>query len=249
MTGRNKLTGIKSWPENDRPEENNTEKPAYLGHRRRIKEKYRSNGIAGWLEYEVLELALTYAISRKDTKPIAKDLISRFRTINGVLDADRKDLETIPGISEHTSLLLKLLKDIAILYVGNRLHHRDLLSSPQAVYDYLRTSLKGASDEKFKMLFLDSRSQLIAVETFETGTVNFSVVYPRKVVERALYNHAVSVIIAHNHPAGSLEPSQEDLDVTKAIRKALKTVEITLLDHIIIGNNDYYSFKNNGKIF
>jgi DNA repair protein RadC len=224
------------------------DKPSYLGHRQRIKEKYEKNGIAGWLEYEVLELALSYAINRKDTKPIAKELLSRFKTITGVLDADRKDLEMITGVSEHSALFLKLLKDMAILYMENGIHNRDLLSSPQVVYDYLRTSLKGASDEKFKMLFLDSRNQLITVETFETGTVNCSVVYPRKVVERALYNHAVGVIIAHNHPAGSLEPSQEDQDVTKAIREALKTVEITLLDHIIIGNNDYYSFRNNGVI-
>ena len=96
------------------------------------------------------------------------------------------------------------------------------------------------------MLFLDSRNQLIAVETFKIGTVNRSVVYPRKVVERALYNHAVGVIIAHNHPAGTLQPSQDDRGVTKAIKEALKTVDITLLDHIIIGNNDYYSFRNNG---
>lgn len=227
---------------------NNTGKPDYLGHRQRIKKKYAKSGLSGWHEYEVLELALSYAISRKDTKPIAKDLLSRFKTINGVLDADRKDLKTIGGVSDHTSILLKLLKDIAILYMKNGIHHKDLLSSPQVVYDYLRTSLKGSPDEKFTMLFLDSRNKLIAVETFETGTVNFSVVYPRKVVERALYNHAVGVIIAHNHPAGSLEPSPEDQEVTKTIRAALKTVEITLLDHIIIGNNDYYSFRDNGII-
>jgi DNA repair protein RadC len=228
---------------------NETEKPDYHGHRQRIKKKYAKNGITGWHEYEVLELALSYAIYRKDTKLIAKDLLTRFKTINGVLDADKKDLETIPGISEHTSLLLKLLKDLAILYMENGIHNRDLLSSPQVVYDYLQTSLKGSADEKFRMLFLDSRNKLIAVETFESGTVNFSVVYPRKVVERALYNHAVGVIIAHNHPAGSLEPSPEDQDVTNAIRAALKTVEITLLDHIIIGNNDYYSFRDNGVVF
>ena len=223
-----------------------TKKPSYIGHRRRIKAKYEKSGIDGWLDYEVLELALSYAIPRKDTKPIAKELLSRFKTINGVLDSDRKELQIIREISEHTALFLKLLKDVAILYAENGIHNRDLLSSPQVVYDYLKASLKGAVDEEFKMLFLDSRNQLIAVETFKTGTVNRSVVYPRKVVERALYNHAVGVIIAHNHPAGSLEPSQDDQDITRAIREALKTVDITLLDHIIIGNNDYYSFRNNG---
>jgi len=222
-----------------------TKKPSYVGHRKRIKEKYEKSGIDGWLDYEVLELALSYTIPRKDTKPIAKELISRFKTINGVLDSDRKELRTVTGISDHTALFLKLLKDVAILYLEKGIHNRDLLSSPQVVYDYLKASLKGAVDEEFKMLFLDNRNQLIAVETFKTGTVNRSVVYPRKVVERALYNHAVGVIIAHNHPAGTLQPSQDDRGVTKAIKEALKTVDITLLDHIIIGSNDYYSFRNN----
>jgi len=223
-------------------------KPSYLGHRQRIKEKYEKSGIDGWLDYEVLELVLSYAIPRKDTKPIAKELLSRFKTINGVLDSDRKELRTVTGISEHTALFLKLLKDVAILYMENGIHNRDLLSSPQVVFDYLKASLKGAVDEEFKMLFLDSRNQLISVETFKIGTVNRSVVYPRKVVERALYNHAVGVIIAHNHPAGTLQPSQDDRGVTKTIKEALKTVDITLLDHIIIGNNDYYSFRNNDDI-
>ncbi len=223
-------------------------KPGYLGHRQRIKEKYEKSGIDGWLDYEVLELALSYAIPRKDIKPIAKELLLRFKTINGVLDSDRKELRTVTGISEHTALFLKLLKDVAILYIENGIHNRDLLSSPQGVHDYLKVSLKGAVDEEFKMLFLDSRNQLIAVETFKIGTVNRSVVYPRKVVERALYNHAVGVIIAHNHPSGALQPSQDDRGITKVIKEALKTVDITLLDHIIIGNNDYYSFRNNEDI-
>ncbi|HEX7319410.1 MAG TPA: DNA repair protein RadC [bacterium] len=222
-----------------------TKKPSYIGHRQRIKEKYEKSGIDGWLDYEVLELALSYAIPRKDTKSIAKELLSRFKTINGVLNADQKNLTPISGISTHTALFLSFLKDVAILYAKNGLHNRDLLASPQVVYDYLKVSLKGAVNEEFKILFLDNMNQLIIVETFKTGTVNRSVVYPRRVVERALYNHAVGVIIAHNHPSGSLQPSQDDRKITKAIKEALKTVDITLLDHIIIGNNDYYSFRNN----
>ncbi len=221
-------------------------KPSYLGHRQRIKEKYEKSGIDGWLDYEVLELALSYAIPRKDTKPIAKELISRFKTINGVLDSDIKELRTINGISNHIALFLNLLKDIAILYLEKGLHNKDLLSSPQVVYDYLKASLKGAVDEEFKTLFLDSRNQIIAVETLKTGTVNRSAVYPRKIVERALYNHAAGVVIAHNHPAGTLQPSQDDIKITNAIKTALETVDIVLLDHIIIGGNGYFSFKANG---
>lgn len=225
-----------------------TQKSDYIGHRQRIKEKYKKSGIDGWLDYEALELALSYAIARKDTKPIAKELITRFKTINGVLDADREELKSVPGISEHAALFFSLLKDIAILYLESGLHNKNLLSSPEVVYAYLKASLKGSADEEFKTLFLNGSNQLIAVETLQTGTVNRSVVYPRKIVERALYHHAVGVIITHNHPSGTLKPSQDDCAVTKTVRDALKTVEISLLDHIIVGGNDYFSFNEKGLI-
>ena len=225
-----------------------TQNLTYIGHRQRIKDKYKKSGIDGWLDYEILELVLSYSIARKDTKLVAKELLSRFKTINGVLDADSRELNSISGISEHTTLFLNLLKDIAILYLENGLHNKDLLSSSEVVFDYLRASLKGCVDEEFKTIFLNGRNQLIAVETFQTGTVNRSVVYPRKIVERSLYHHAVGVIIAHNHPAGTLKPSKEDCAVTKSVKNALKTVEISLLDHIIIGGNDYFSFNKKGLI-
>ena len=223
-------------------------KPTYTGHRQRIKDKYKKSGISGWLDYEILELALSYAIARKDTKPIAKELITRFKTINGILDAEKEELKSVSGISEHTVLFLRLLKDIAILYLENGLHKKDLLSSPDLVYNYLKACLKGCKDEEFKTIFLNTRNQLIAIETLQTGTVNRSVIYPRKIVERALYHHAASIIIAHNHPAGTLNPSQDDCSTTKAIKDALKTVEIRLLDHIIIGGNGYFSFQIKGLI-
>lgn len=225
-----------------------TQKPSYTGHRQRIKDKYKKSGVGGWLDYEVLELVLSYAIARKDTKPIAKELMIRFKTINGVLDADSKELRSVSGISEHTTLFLKLLKDIAVLYLENALHSKDLLSSSELVFDYLKASLKGCVDEEFKSLFLNSRNQLIAIEEFQAGTVNRSAIYPRKIVERALCHHAVGVIIAHNHPAGTLTPSKEDCAVTKAVKDALKTVDINLLDHVVIGGNDYFSFNKKGLL-
>ena len=225
-----------------------TQKPGYTGHRQRIKDKYKKSGINGWLDYEVLELALSYAIARKDTKPVAKELITRFKTINGVLDADREELKSVLGISEHAALFFSLLKDIAILYLESGLHNKNLLSSPKIVYAYLKASLKGSADEEFKTLFLNGSNHPIAVETLQTGTVNRSVVYPRKIVERALYHHAVGIIIAHNHPAGTLKPSQDDCAVTRTIKDALNTVEISLLDHIIIADNDYFSFNEKGLL-
>jgi DNA repair protein RadC len=221
-------------------------KSDYLGHRKRIKAKYKSGGIKGWLDYEVLEFALSFTILRKDTKPIAKQLLSEFKTLNGVLDADRKELEKVGGISEHSALFLNFLKDIAIIYLEKGLYKKDLVSSSDVVYDYLKASLKGLADEEFKVMFLNSRNRLLAIETIQKGTVNKSVVYPRKIVERALHNHATGVIISHNHPGESLKPSEDDYSITKAIKAALRTVDIVLLDHIIIGGNGYFSFKENG---
>lgn len=217
----------------------------YIAHRQRIKEKYKIGGFGGWLDYEVLEFALFYANPRRDTKPIAKELLSRFKTLNGVLDAEIEELKKLKGISEHTALFIHFLKDMAVCYLEKRLYNKDLISSPEVVYDYLKTSLKGTCDEEFNALFLNNRNHLLAVETIYKGTVNKSVVYPRKIVERALYNHATGIIIAHNHPGGSLNPSEEDCRVTKAIREALKTIDVTLLDHIIIGGNGYFSFREN----
>jgi DNA repair protein RadC len=219
--------------------------PIYIGHRKRLKQKYEQNGINGWLDYEILEFILFYAIPRKDTKLIAKRLLSKFKTIRGILDADRKEIESVKGISKNSTLFLKLLKDIFVFYMEQNIHERDLLSSPKLVYDYLKARLKGLADEEFKMMFLDSRNQLISMESLKNGTVNRVIVFPRKIVERALYNHAVGVIIAHNHPSGSIEPSVEDQSITETIKEALNTVDIKLLDHIIIGGNEYFSFKEN----
>ena len=221
-------------------------KSTYIGHRKRIKEKYKTNGFKGWLDYEILEFALSYAIPRKDTKPIAKSLLSHFRTFNGVLDAEVIELENIKGLSRHSALFIRLLKDTAVCYSEKDLYNRDLVSSPKNVYDYLKISLKGSNNEEFKALFLNNRNHLLAIETLQKGTIDKSVVYPRKIIERALYNNATNVIIAHNHPSGSLTPSKDDITVTRVIKDALGTIDIILLDHIIIGGNGYFSFKENG---
>ena len=211
-----------------------------------MKKKYKTAGFKGWLDYEILEFVLFYAIPRKDTKPIAKALLKKFKTIRGVLDADKKELKKIEGISEHLSIFLNFLKDIAVRYLEDGLYKKDLLSSPDLVFNYLKASVGSSVDEEFKAIFLNSRNRLLAIETIQKGTVNKSAVYPRKIVERALYNHAVGVIVAHNHPGGGIKPSADDSKVTRAIREALKTVDINLLDHIIIGNDGYFSFRENG---
>ncbi|MBN1622481.1 MAG: DNA repair protein RadC [Endomicrobiales bacterium] len=222
--------------------------PDYIGHRKRIKDKYLSAGLDGWHDYEILEYALGYAIPRRDIKPIAKKLIEKFKTIDKVLNADTKELKTIKGISDHTALFLRFLKDISIIYFKNELLNKDLLSSPGLVVNYLKVYLKGSANEEFNALFLNKGNKLISLETIQKGTIDRSAVYPRKIVERALYHHAVNVIVAHNHPGESIKPSKNDIEVTKAIADALNTIDIKLLDHIIIGGNNYFSFKEHNLI-
>jgi DNA repair protein RadC len=217
--------------------------PHYIDHRKRLKNRYRANGLDTFSDYETLELALSYAIPRKDLKPLAKALLARFKTLNNVLEAPLADLNKFHGISDHTALLLRLFKDISALYLKNSAADKDLISSPEAAVNYLKVLLKGCADEKFHLIFLDSGNRLLCTETLQHGTVNRSVVYPRQVVERAIASHCAGVIVAHNHPGGSLQPSDDDRKTTEAIRKALETIDVALLDHLIIAGNGYFSWK------
>ena len=218
-------------------------KPQYLGHRKRLKTKYLENSINGWLGHEILEFALFYAVPRKDTKPLAKQLLSKYSNISGVLEADLKELSQMPGMTENSAIFLKFLKDISVLYHKEGVKHSDLINSPESLVNYLKARLKGQFQEEFLAVFLNKGNHLIAVETMQTGTVDSSVVYPRKIAERALYHKAVNVIVAHNHPGLSLEPSKDDILTTKSIASALETLGVRLLDHIIISKEGHFSFK------
>ncbi len=224
-------------------------RPDYLGHRQRIREKYLKSGFGNWHDYEILELILTYAIPRKDTKPIAKALLRKFKSIRGVFDAEIEELKKTNGIGANAAILINLSKEVVSLYLlGALLEQGNIISSPKAVYNYLQASLRGAKDEIFKVIFLNTANRPVKVETIHIGTVNKAVVYPRKVVEHALRNQAVSVILAHNHPGGSLTPSEDDKNITQVLIKALGTVDVNVLDHIIIGFEGYFSFKEHRLI-
>ncbi len=228
---------------------NKIAKPDYLGHRQRIKEKYQRKGLDNWHDYEILELILTYAIPRKDTKPIAKALLRKFKSIRGVFDAEIEALNTVNGIGANAAMLINLFKEVVSLYLLQRLlEQKNIISSPKAVYNYLQASLIGSKDEIFKVIFLNTANRPVKVETIHVGTVNKAVVYPRKVVEHALKHKAVSVILAHNHPGGSLTASEDDKNITQVLIKALGTVDVNVLDHIIIGFEGYFSFKEHRLI-
>ncbi|MDR1195673.1 MAG: DNA repair protein RadC [Endomicrobium sp.] len=208
-----------------------------------MKDKFLVSGFDGFADYEILEFALFFAIKRTDTKPLAKELIQKFGSVKQVLDADIEDLLNVPQLEKHAAVFLVFLREMAKYYSYLDIKSSKSLSSPDAVVDYLITILSGEKIEKFYAVLLDSGNKVIECKEMESGTVNKSVIMPRKVAEAALSNKASAVIIAHNHPGGTLKPSQSDISATAAVKSALKTLDIAVLDHIIVSGNKYFSFK------
>ncbi len=222
--------------------------PGYSGHRKRLKERYSNSSLREWADYEILELILTFAIPRKDTKPLAKALVAKFRSLSGVLDATAEELESIPGISGHSAALMKLIRDVGTVYAAQKMNNSDFISSPELAGTFLKMALKGCRNEEFHALFLDSGHHVIGSRKIQDGTIDRAVVFPRRVVESAIELRAAAVILAHNHPSGSTRASREDIETTRTIKNALQTVDISLLDHIIIARGSYVSLKELGEI-
>ncbi len=199
-------------------------------------------------DYEVLELLLTYSIPRKDVKPIAKNLIARFGSLSGVLDAAPEELQTIEDVGLVSATHIKLVKDVCGLYLAGHLEKRNLLTSPDRVVHFSRMKLAGLSHEAFMTLFLNTQNEMIGHEIINEGTIDQVAVYPRRIVEKALARHAAGLIIVHNHPSGYTDPSDEDKSLTRSIKDAVRLLEIRLLDHIIVGQQGYFSFLENGLL-
>ena len=213
-----------------------------VGHRERLRERFQRAGAQGLQDYELLELLLTYSIPRKDVKPAAKELIKRFGSFSGVFDADPKELEYVPGVGSASATLVKLVKETFCKYLAEGMKKKNLLSSPRAVVDFARVKLAGLSHEAFMVIYLNIKNEVIDYEMIHEGTVDRAVIYPRRLIEAALTHHAAGLLLAHNHPSGHPEASGDDQRITRAIIKAAATVDIKVIDHIIVGKNGYFSF-------
>lgn len=216
------------------------------GHRKRLRERFKQAGLAGFHDYEFVELLLTYAIPQKDVKPVAKRLIRHFNGIPGIFDASIEDLTSVTGIGERTAVLIKLLKEGATFYLKTRIQGKGVLSSPKAVFDFCHHALAGERNEKFMVIYLSTKNEVIAIETLEEGTINQTAVYPRKIIEGALKHNASALIFVHNHPSGDPTPSRTDRQLTDDLKKAASTIDIAVHDHIIIGRNTHFSGRENG---
>ena len=219
------------------------DKPGYLEHRQRLRERFHKNGTEGMHDYEILELLLTYAAPRKDVKPRAKELIKRFGSLSGVLDAGQKELEEVADIGPISSTLIRVVKETCGFYLAEKMKNKDVLSSPQAVLDFARVKLAGLPHEAFMVIFLNTKNKVLDYKILQEGTVDRAVIYPRRMVELALAYHASGIILVHNHPSGDAGPSPEDKQLTRSLVEAARTIDLRVLDHIIVGKEGYCSFS------
>ncbi len=218
------------------------------GHRQRLREKFLVSGLSGFHDYEVIELLLTLGTPRKDCKEAAKDALEKYKTLPGVLEASVEELCEVQGIGPKNALGIKLIKSVADRYLKNRLIEKDPISNSRDLFEYLYHSMRDKNKELFKVIFLDAKNRVIKLETLFTGTLTASSVYPREVVRAALEHHAAAVIFAHNHPSGDPNPSAEDIAITQQLLFACKTMGIVVHEHLVIGNNTYFSFSDHGHI-
>lgn len=217
------------------------------GHRQRLIARFMSGGFEHMPDYEKLELMLFTAIPRRDVKPIAKQLLIRFGTLHKVLDAEVSELESVAGVGSYTIFVLKLFRSIVPLYLEQKNLRQEQFNAGEDVAVFARAKLAGGKLEQLMCIYLNSQNQLIEYE-ISVGTVDYTAVYPRNVVKRALDLGAVSVIMAHNHPSGSVCPSEEDIRLTNQVEKALATVDIRLLDHIIVCPYEHTSLAKMGVV-
>jgi DNA repair protein RadC len=220
----------------------------HKGHRRRLREKFLKSGLAGFHDYEIVELLLTLGAPRKDCKPQAKEAIRRFKNLRGVLAASLEELQQIKGIGPHSAFGIKLMQEVAREFLKEKIMEKPFCKSSREIFDYLYHAMRDRKKELFKVIYLNSQNQIIETADLFEGTVNSSAVSLREVVEGALKHNAVSLIFVHNHPSGNPEPSASDRELTRELVYAGEIMRIKVLDHIIIGDNRYFSFADGGLI-
>jgi DNA repair protein RadC len=218
------------------------------GHRERLRQRFLTAGLDGFLDYEVIELLLTLGTPRKDCKDAAKAALARFKTFQGVLEASVEELREIPGIGPNNSFGIRLAKALSERYLAKKVIGKDVVANSRELFNYLNTSIRDKTRECFMVVFLDSKNRVIALETLSEGTLTASSVYPREVIKAALQHHAAALIFAHNHPSGEPRPSAEDLAITRQLVFAGRIMGITVHEHLIIGDSRYFSFADQGHI-
>lgn len=215
------------------------------GHRQRLRDRFLERGLEGFGDPEILELLLSFGTPRSDCKEPARAALNHFGSLSAVLETSLAELQEIKGIGPKNGFAVHFIQAVARYYLQDRLKGKRYLHSSTDVRDYLLHALRGLKKEVLTIIYLDSSHGILDSETVAEGTINVNTVYPRELVKMALQRNAAAIIIAHNHPSGSLEPSPQDLQLTRTLSLIGSMMQIQLLDHIIIGNGSF-SFADNG---
>lgn len=224
------------------------EKKLHEGHRRRVKNRYLAEGLDSFEDHQVLELLLFYCIPMKDTNELAHKLLSEFGSLAGIFEADHKDICKRGKVSENTAILLSLIPSLTRRYFKGKWGQKPLLNSSSKAGEYAVSLFAGRTYEVFYVICLDSQNRVNYAVPVHEGTINETPVYPRIIVEAVLRHQANSVILAHNHPGGSLKPSDADVQITKKIAAALEAISVHVVDHIIVAGDRYFSFAEKGLL-
>ncbi len=219
-----------------------------VGHRKRLREKFLEGGLDRFTDEEVVEFLLTLGTPRGDLKLPAREAIKKFGGLSGVLSAPLEGLTEIPGVGPKNALYLKFVHQVAGRYLLERAREEPFFGSSRAVFDHLFHSMRDLKREVFKVLFLNRKNRLIKDQDVFYGTLTGSAVYPREVISLALEYKASALVFAHNHPSGDPAPSQDDHHLTRSLVWAARLLSVDVLDHLVIGQNAYYSFADEGFI-
>lgn len=230
------------------PKQPKSKKPVHEDHRSRMRAKVKQYGLASLAEHEALEYVLFFAIPRRNTNPIAHALLGRFGSFADVLEADEKELVTVPGVGPATAHFLHTLTEIDRYYLTSRSKVRRRLSSTEDIFNYLVPLFRGAKQEKLLMLALDDRRQLLRTIWLEEGSASGVDMSVRRIAAEAVRAGAAYVVLAHNHPDGNVLPSRQDLFSTTEAARALALLQIRLLDHVILAGDEALSLNETGRM-
>lgn len=222
---------ITDWPLSERP-----------------REKLLEHGAVALSDAELLAIFLRVGVAGKSAVDLARDLLKRFNSLNGIFAASSSELSEVRGIGSSKYVQLQAIFEMSRRALSEQLQQRDVFQSPQHVRDYLKLKLGNLAREVFVVMFLDTQHRLIATEELFSGTLTQTSVYPREVVKRAIHFNCASVIFAHNHPSGIATQSEADISLTQQLKQSLQLVDVRVLDHFIVAGNTILSFSERGLL-
>ncbi|HJD56687.1 MAG TPA: DNA repair protein RadC [Rickettsia endosymbiont of Sericostoma sp.] len=218
--------------------------PHYIGHRQRLRQRIVTSA-ENLADYELLEMILFSVIPRKDVKPLAKELLTRFGSLADLINTDKEKLLNIKGTNDNLYINFVTMRELTNRMLKQKVINQNVISSWSILIDYLKATMGNMKTEQFRILFLNKKNVLIADEVLSQGTIDQATIYPREIIKRALFNEAGAIILVHNHPSGVSKPSNTDIKLTHKIVETCANVNISVHDHVIIAANEYFSFKSN----